>query len=135
MKPVVAEKKLPERRTSLVAIENVKLEIELDDEEPEEEEMVFGRVERTVYEPVAVEQPKVVVEAPSKKEEVVAVESKKIQSYSWDGTYAPVKEPREMEFEGGVWLMVCGEFVSPVSPFPFLALTSSIKLTLFLSFL
>jgi len=125
---VVAEKKLPERRTSLVAIENVKLEIELDDEEPEEEEMVFGRVERTVYEPVAIEQPKVAVDEPSKEEEV-AVAPKK--SYSWDGTYAPVREPREMEFEAGVWLMVCGEFVSLVSlpAFCFVTSSSSIELT------
>ncbi|KAL7418190.1 hypothetical protein BDY24DRAFT_374394 [Mrakia frigida] len=103
---VVAEKKLPERRTSLVAIENVKLEIDLDDEEPEqepeEEEMVFGRVERIV-----VEQPEVVEVSPKQEEAVVSTKS---QSYSWDGTYAPVKEPREMEFEAGVWLMVCGEY-------------------------
>lgn len=111
------------RRTSLVETETVKLEIELDDDEDEEDteeqEVVFGRVERTVVPDETT--PKQEMSSPEQEEtetvvpasvEHDAVPSIVVGSYSWDGSYAPVSEPREMEFEAGIWLMVCGQFVS-----------------------
>lgn len=90
--PASQERTLPERRTSLVIQETDKLEIELSDEETtvSDEEVVFGRVERTVVEPP------------------VASTSQS------QGFRLPSLEPLEMEFEDGIFLMVCGQFVSPV---------------------
>ena len=108
-----------ERRTSLVEMETVKLEIELDDDE-DDDEVVFGRVERTVVpeettpkqEMSSPEQDETETVAPPPSDKVDAAPTVVVSGYAWDGSYAPAREPREMEFEAGIWLMVCGQYVS-----------------------